>query len=132
MIVVRSQDVANTARHAQGPGWDSKRLLVKQDGVGYSLHETRVHEGAELRLHYKNHYEANYCVAGEGEVVDLATGQTHPIRAGTLYVLNLHDEHILRATKGDLQLVCVFNPPLTGEERHQADGSYALPSDANV
>jgi len=129
MIVVRSEDIADTPRHASGPGWDSKRMLVKQDGVGYSVHETRVHEGAELHLHYKNHFEANYCTAGEGEVVDVATGQAHPIRPGTLYVLNRHDQHILRATKGDLHLVCIFNPPLTGMETHQPDGSYALPAD---
>jgi L-ectoine synthase len=128
MIVIRSEDVADTLRHASGPGWDSKRMLVQQDGVGFSVHETRVHEGAELHLHYKNHFEANYCTAGEGEVVDVATGEAHPIRPGTLYVLNLHDQHILRATKGDLHLVCVFNPPLGGMETHQPDGSYALPA----
>ncbi|MFP3567041.1 ectoine synthase [Paraburkholderia sp. SIMBA_030] len=128
MIVVRSADIANTSRHASGPGWDSKRMIVKQDGVGYSFHETRVHEGAELHLHYKNHYETNYCVAGEGEVVDTATGTVHKITPGTLYALNLNDPHVLRATKGDLHLVCVFNPALTGLETHQPDGSYALPA----
>ena len=126
MIVLRSADIANTSRHASGPGWDSKRMIVKQDGVGYSFHETRVHEGAELHLHYKNHFETNYCMAGEGEVVDTATGTVHKIMPGTLYALNLNDPHILRATKGDLHLVCVFNPALTGLETHQQDGSYEL------
>ncbi|MBR8343705.1 ectoine synthase [Burkholderia ambifaria] len=129
MIVVKSADIANTERHARGPGWDSKRMIVKQDGVGYSVHETRVHEGAELHLHYKNHFETNYCVAGEGEVVDTATGDVHPITPGTIYALNLNDPHILRATRGDLHLVCVFNPPLTGLETHREDGSYALPTE---
>ncbi|MBR8330171.1 ectoine synthase [Burkholderia ambifaria] len=129
MIVVKSADIANTERHARGPGWDSKRMIVKQDGVGYSVHETRVREGAELHLHYKNHFETNYCVAGEGEVVDTATGDVHRITPGTIYALNLNDPHILRATRGDLHLVCVFNPPLTGLETHREDGSYALPTE---
>ena len=46
-------------------------------------------------------------------------------RPGTLYALDRNDAHVLRATKGDLRLVCVFNPPLSGNERHREDGSYA-------
>ena len=129
MIIVRSEDIANTSRHVSGPGWDSKRMIVKGDGMGYSVHETRVIEGSESRLHYLHHLETNYCIAGEGEVVDVATGQTHQIRPGTIYALDQHDEHILRATKGDLHLVCVFNPPVTGTETHNADGGYEPQSD---
>ena len=125
MIVIHSQDLTDTERHARGPGWESRRMIVKRDGVGYSVHETRVFEGAELHLHYKHHYEANYCMEGEGEVLDVATGERHAIRPGTLYALNLNDQHVLRAPKGDLRLVCVFNPPLSGTETHRADGSYA-------
>ncbi len=125
MIVIHSQDLTDTERHARGPGWESRRMIVKRDGIGYSVHETRVFEGAELHLHYKHHYEANYCMEGEGEVLDVTTGERHAIRPGTLYALNLNDQHVLRATKGDLRLVCVFNPPLSGTETHRADGSYA-------
>lgn len=125
MIVIHSQDLTDTERHARGPGWESRRMIVKRDGIGYSVHETRIFEGAELHLHYKHHYEANYCMEGEGEVLDVATGERHAIRPGTLYALNLNDQHVLRATKGDLRLVCVFNPPLSGTETHRADGSYA-------
>ena len=66
MIIVRSQDIANTSRHVSGPGWDSKRMIVKSDGMGYSVHETRILEGTESHLHYKHHLETNYCIAGEG------------------------------------------------------------------
>jgi L-ectoine synthase len=126
MIIVHSKDIANTNRHVSGPGWDSKRMIVKSDGMGYSMHETRIIEGSESRLRYKHHLETNYCVAGEGEVVDVATGETFQIRPGTIYALDQHDEHILRATRGDLHLVCVFNPPIAGTETHNADGGYEL------
>lgn len=124
MIVRSMADVQGTPRDASGPGWRSARLVVKGDGVGYSLHETTVTEGAELHLEYKHHFESNYCFAGEGEVEDVATGQVYRITPGTVYVLDKNDRHILRATKGDLKLVCVFNPPLVGSETHAEDGSY--------
>lgn len=132
MIVIHSADLTDTERHARGPGWESRRIIVKRDGVGYSVHETRVFEGAELHLHYKHHYESNYCMEGEGEVLDVATGQVHAIRPGTLYALDKNDKHVLRAIKGDLRLVCVFNPPLSGRETHRADGSYAEPDTAET
>jgi L-ectoine synthase len=86
---------------------------------------TVVQEGTELHLHYKEHLEANYCVAGEGEVLDVSTGQTFAIRPGTVYALNRNDRHVLRALRRNLRLVCVFNPPLAGQETHNPDGSYA-------
>ena len=104
-------------------------MIVKGDGMGYSVHETRIIEGTESHMQYKNHLETNYCIAGEGEVVDVATGETFQIRPGTIYALDQHDEHILRATNGDLRLVCVFNPPVTGTETHNADGGYDPPAD---
>jgi len=127
-MIVRTLDaIIDTPRHVSGEGWQSRRILLKSDGMGFSLHDTIVEEGTEQRLHYKHHLEANYCISGMGEVVDMKTGTTYPISPGTLYALDQHDEHILRALIGDLRLVCIFNPPLTGQETHQADGSYALP-----
>ena len=125
MIVINADDVKGTPRDACGPGWKSARLIVKGDGLGYSVHETLVPEGSELHLEYKHHFETNYCFAGEGEVVDLASGETHLLRPGVLYALDKNDKHVLRATKGDLRLVCVFNPPLVGNESHDEQGSYA-------
>jgi len=125
MIVVTSQEMAGSARDVSGPGWQSKRMIVREHGMGHSVHETRVLEGAELHLHYKNHFESNYCISGEGEVEHKVTGEVFPIKPGTIYSLNENDPHILRATKGDLLLVCVFTPPLSGNETHKADGSYA-------
>jgi L-ectoine synthase len=125
MIVKHLTDIIGSPDHAAGDGWESRRMLLARDGVGYSLHDTVVKEGAELHLEYKNHVEANYCIGGKGEVVNVATGALHPLQAGSLYVLDTHDAHIVRATKGDLRLVCVFTPALSGEEVHDESGSYA-------
>ena len=79
--------------------------------------------GTELDLHYHNHLEGNLCVAGEGEVVDLATDAVHSLRPGVMYALDKNDHHLLRA-KTDLSFVCVFWPALAGEETHNALGGY--------
>lgn len=124
MFVKTLSDVLGSADHAIGDAYESRRLLLARDGLGYSLHDTVVKAGTEQHLHYKNHLESNYCIEGEGEVENMQTGERWPIRPGSLYVLDQHDPHIIRATT-DLRLICVFTPALTGQEKHDADGSYA-------
>ena len=128
MIVRHLSDIIGSDRDvkAENGNWVSRRFLLKSDGMGFSFHETIIFAGTETHIHYKNHLEAVYCVAGEGEIEVVATGKIHPITNGTLYALNEHDEHYLRATTSDLRLVCAFNPPLTGKEMHDAAGVYAL------
>ena len=128
MIVRTVEGIAGTERDVSGPGWRSRRIVLRDDGMNFSLHWTEIPAGAEQRLWYKHHYEANLCVAGEGEVVDVATGETHRIEPGVMYALDHHDRHILRA-RTDMTLVCVFNPALSGQETHDADGSYRPASD---
>ncbi len=128
MIVRTIDEIAGTERDVSGEGWRSRRLMRRDDGVEHSVHYTEIKAGSEQQLWYKNHYETNLCIAGEGEVVDVATGETHQIRPGTMYVLDQHDRHILRA-RTDVTLVCTFWPALTGDEKHDADGSYLPASD---
>lgn len=125
MIVKSLTDILDTPAHVKGDAFESRRILLAADGLGYSLHDTICKQGSEQYLHYKNHVEANYCIEGEGEVENVATGEVHPIRPGMIYVLDKHEAHILRATKSDLRFVCIFTPALTGQEKHAADGSYA-------
>ncbi len=123
MIVRRLDDVEGSDSDVSGETWRSRRLLLAKDGMGYSVHDTLIHPGTATRMQYLHHFEAVYCIAGEGEIEDLGTGEIHPIRAGTVYALNEHDDHILRATT-QLRMVCVFNPPVTGVETHDESGAY--------
>lgn len=132
MIVRTLDEILDGPRHVSGAGWQSRRILLNSDAMGFSLHDTVLEEGSEQVLEYKHHLEANYCIAGEGEVVDLATGATYPIRPGTLYALDKNDRHVLRAGRGGLRLVCVFNPALVGNESHRPDGSYAPAADTET
>ena len=126
MIVKHLSDILNTDAHIKGDAFESRRILLAQDGVGYSLHDTLIKAGSEQHLHYKNHIESNYCFEGEGEVENVVTGEVFPLKPGSIYVLDKHEAHILRA-QTDMRLVCVFTPALSGEEKHDKDGSYAAP-----
>jgi L-ectoine synthase len=128
MIIRRVGELRGTDREVEAPTWVSRRLLLARDGMGFSLHETVLRAGTETEMHYKNHLEAVYCVGGEGEVQVLPEGPAFAIRPGTLYALDAHDHHVLRA-KTDLRMVCVFNPPLVGPEVHGEDGSYPILED---
>lgn len=125
MIVRTLQDARQTERRVASEGWESVRLALKGDGMGFSFHITTIHEGAELALWYKNHLEAVYCIEGEGEVETVADGAVYPIGPGTIYLLDQHDRHVLRCRR-QMTMACVFNPPLHGKEVHDADGSYTL------
>lgn len=130
MIVRQLQEAEQTDRKIYDPNgnWDSTRLLLKDDNMGYSFHITTIYEGADFRMHYQNHLESVYCISGEGEIESLEDGKKYSITPGTLYNLNQHDRHMLRAFK-ELKLACVFNPPLKGTEVHNKDGSYELEAD---
>lgn len=127
-MIIRKLDAARASnRRIVSPdgNWESTRMLLKSDKMGFSFHITTIYAGADFRMHYQHHLEAVYCISGEGEVEALQTGSKYPISAGTLYALDQHDEHILRA-KQEMVMACVFNPPLNGTEVHNAAGAYEL------
>ena len=122
MIVKTLEDIAGTKGDAHGDKWHSMRLLHKEDGMGVTLTDSILEAGFEMVLWQKNHFEACYCLEGEGTVEELDTGKIHEIRAGTLYAMNNHDRHRIRANSR-MRVVCTFFPALTGKETHDADGS---------
>ncbi|WP_294928090.1 ectoine synthase [uncultured Paracoccus sp.] len=124
MIVRDLEDARKTERLVKAEGWDSTRLVLAGDGMGFSFHITRIQPGTSHVFHYKHHFESVYCISGEGTIEDLATGTTHQIRPGVVYALDLNDRHRLSA-RSELVLACCFNPPVTGTEVHREDGSYA-------
>ena len=129
MIIRDYNEAKSTERRVDSDGWHSVRLLLKGDGMGFSFHITTIHAGSELRMRYAHHLESVYCIAGEGSIENLATGEIYAIRAGVLYALDRHDDHVLRATSA-MTMACVFNPPVTGREVHDKNGSYPLAEEA--
>ena len=127
MIVRDFNDIVANApdRVVSDANWSSVRMLLAGDGMGFSFHITFLEPGSSHVFEYKNHLESVYCMSGTGSITDHATGETHFIRPGVMYALDRHDRHTLRAVD-ELVMACVFNPPVTGQEVHRADGSYAL------
>lgn len=102
----------------------SNRILLESDGMGYSMTKTVVAPGPHVFQHYKHHLETCYCVSGNATLTNATTGETFAIVPDTTYVLDKHDPHYFEAHE-ETVLICVFNPPLKGQEIHDADGSYA-------
>jgi len=129
VIVRELREVEGTGRDVDTPNWRSRRLLLAEDGMGFSLHDTVIRAGTETPMEYKHHLEAVYCIAGQGEIEVPAEGRTYALRPGVLYALDRHDRHVLRA-HSEMRMVCVFNPPVTGKEVHGEDGAYPPPDAA--
>lgn len=125
MIVRNLADIVGTDRDVKAETWESRRLSLADDRMGFSMHDTILYAGQETHMWYKNHLEAVYCIEGKGTIEDKATGEVHEIAPGTIYLLDQHDRHVVRAEE-DLRMVCTFNPPVTGQETHDADGAYPL------
>lgn len=127
MIVRHLKDAERSERRIVSPdgNWESTRLLLKADNMGFSFHITTIYAGADFAMHYQHHLESVYCISGSGEVETLADNRRYPIEPGTLYMLDKHDRHILRA-HSEMKMACVFNPPLSGREVHNAQGAYEL------
>ncbi len=106
-------------------GFTSNRILLESDGMGYTMTKTVIPVGERQFWHYKNHLESCYCVAGRGVLTNQDTGEEFEILPDTTYILDNHDPHYFQALE-EVVLICVFNPPLTGQEVHGEDGAYEL------
>lgn len=126
MIVRTLKDAENSDRRVVTKTWESTRMLLKEDNMGFSFHITTIYANTETHIWYQNHLESVYCISGNGEIETLADGKVYPIEAGTLYILDKHDEHVLRGGSEDMKMACVFNPPLNGKEVHDENGVYPL------
>jgi L-ectoine synthase len=116
IMLIRKLDEVKTVEWGNGL---SRRFLLESDGMGYTVTDTVINAGTTSRLEYKNHLEACYCIEGSGAVVEM-DGTRHEIVPGTIYALDKHDMHDLIANpEGDMRLVCMFTPALTGDEAHR-------------
>lgn len=107
MIVRNLDQLVGTERDVAWENGQSRRFLIESDKMGYSLTDTIIDAGSESLLQYNNHLETCYCIEGEGEI-ETMNGVVYLITAGTMYALDDHDKHYLRA-KTTMGLVCVFS-----------------------
>lgn len=124
MIVRHLNEIRGSAREVETDNFISRRFILKNDGMGFSFHETIIKAGTDMFIWYANHVESVYCIEGKGEI-EVVGGETYPIEPGMIYALDGHEKHYLRAEQ-ELRLMCVFNPALTGREVHDEHGTYPI------
>lgn len=129
MIVRRLNEARDSERRIVTDNWESVRLLLKSDEMGFSFHITTIYAGTVNEMWYQHHLESVFCLSGRGKLEDLETGRLYTIEPGVIYALNKNDRHVLSASE-DLTLACVFNPPLNGKEVHNEQGAYALEAES--
>ena len=111
---------------------ESRRYLLKKDGMGFSFHWTVLYPNTTMYIHYKRHLEAVMCIKGDCEVelvkplAEEGTGEVFNVVEGTMYALDQNESHHLRGGKEECHLICVFSPPCTGDEKQGPDGSFEL------
>ena len=104
-------------------GCTSHRILLMEDGMGYTMTKTVIPPDGKQFWHYPDHLESCYCIRGHGEVTNIDNGEIYQINPDTTYVLDHHERHYFEAFE-EVTLICVFNPPLKGQETHATDGTY--------
>ena len=129
MKVIHIEDLDGTERDVDQENWRSRRFVLAGDKVGFSFHDTLLRAGTESEFWYANHVECVYVYEGTGTLINRDTGEEHDLRPGTVYLLDNHDRHTVRA-KTDIRTACVFNPPVTGREVHDERGVYPLIAEA--
>lgn len=127
MIVRTIDEITGTERDVESENgqWRSKRIVLADDKIGFSVHETTLQPDTINDFWYANHVEAVFITEGEGEIYDKDNDVTYPLKPGSIYVLNGNERHQLRP-KTQIKCVCVFNPPVTGREVHDENGVYPL------
>ncbi|MEV4126926.1 ectoine synthase [Nocardia sp. NPDC049707] len=125
MIVRSTAEITGTERDVAGQGWRSKRIVLGGDGVGFSFHETTIEAGTVHEFHYRHHVEAVWLIEGEGTLTDLDHDVSYELTPGSMYLLDGHERHRLEV-RTDMRMMCVFTPPVTGQEVHDSDGVYPL------
>ena len=124
MKVIKTNELPESRKVKMHSGV-SNRIILQQDGMGYSLTKTVIEpEAGRVFQHYKNHSESCYCVSGRALLVNDRTKEEWLIEPDTTYILDENDPHWFEAYETTV-LICTFNPPLIGNETHDQDGSYA-------
>jgi L-ectoine synthase len=125
LLVLNRDELENTKADYRTDNFRSIRIVRAKEKVGFSVHETIMYAGTVNDFWYANHVEAVFVYDGWGEITNKDTGETYALRPGSVYLLNNHDRHQVRP-KTDMRTVCVFRPPLSGEEKHDERGTFPL------
>lgn len=127
MIVHRKQELQGSSRAVTTSAWSTVRLLLAEDGAGFTLTDVVIHAGSSAVYGYRHHIEACYCLEGRATLEELATGRVHEVTPGLLWAATRHERFRFTAHE-PTRLISVFTPALTGHEVNDPDGSFPPPA----
>lgn len=112
--------LAGSSRDVTHVNYRTFRLLIAADGAPVSLTDIVLNPGIEDVYGYPDRTEVAYCIEGHATVHDLQNGRLEEIRPGKLWVAPPGSRFRFVAHEAT-RLICVFDPPLTGNESGLAD-----------
>ena len=127
MLIIKPDEAKQV--HCPNKGFISHRYLLESDDMGFTMTRTVIPKGDKQYWHYAHHLEACYCISGHGllsfstRTGPVTTHDVTDILPGVVYALDKNDPHHFQALE-DTTLICVFNPPLKGNEVHNEEGHY--------
>ncbi len=69
-------------------------LILEEDGIDYSVHETTLEAGQRLQFQIWQAPGDGYCVSGAGTIEDVAAGRVVNLEPGVLYSVGIGDDHV--------------------------------------
>ena len=104
-------------------GASTARLLLADDGLGFSVSVLTAPVGGPHKLFYRHHWEASYMLEGRALLEDEDTGESWELGPGDMYLVGPNDRHRVTDITA-CKALAVFNPPIVGHENHDAEGTY--------
>ncbi len=115
VTIVQKESLRGTARHVRNQTYETVRLLLAEDGAEATVTDIVLAPDVEETYGSDQRIEIAYCIEGDAELTDLASGVVHRIIPGVLWVAQRGERFRFRASV-PTRLVCVFVPPFSGEE----------------
>ena len=118
MLIRTLRETRASDRNVQSDGWESARLLLKDDGMGFSMHVTTLNAGLASHAPH-THPNEEVVILKEGRLEVFANGETRVVGPGAVMFMASNQPHAVRNV-GDVPATYhVINwrsaPPVAGE-----------------
>ena len=114
------RDTLPASRHVSAPTYDTVRLLIAEDDATIGLTDITLHPGIPAVYGYDHHLEVVYCLEGSAEIDKLDDAPVEQITPGSVWIAR-PGERFRFIAHAPTRLICVFTPPLQGDETGYAE-----------
>jgi L-ectoine synthase len=113
--IINKTDLLGGPRHIKHTTYETCRFLLDADEVGVTVTDIVMEPHVDEIYGYDDHVEIAYCIGGDATLTDIATGFSHDIRPGVMWVTAKGDRFRFVA-RVPTRLICVFTPAFSGAE----------------